>query len=413
MSNAFKVTSKILDEVLRLYSNNLVLTSKVNRQFDGEFARASGKIGYTLNARLPNKFTVRTGATFSATDLSDPVVPISCNQQKGVDFTISTADMTMVTDDILNRYAKPAAETLAAQCDAEGFALYKKISRSVGTPGTQPTSTNGASFLMKAAARTTDQSAPMDDRHLILSTQHQISFIDSMKGLFNNQKAVGDQYMKGQFAEGILGYTDISYAQSVAAHTVGALGGTPQVSGAQGSATSTSYQSGTLDIKGGSSSVTGWAKAGDTFTIAGCYDVNPLTKQALSYLKEFVILADADTSGTGTATLSISPAIVYGGPYQTVSAQAANSANITITSGTAAQVSEQSLAFHRDALTFVMADLEMPTSGVVASARRRLGDYSFRAITYYDGDNDLYKFRIDGLWGWAALRPEWACRLAF
>ena len=48
-----------------------------------------------------------------------------------------------------------------------------------------------------------------------------------------------------------------------------------------------------------------------------------------------------------------------------------------------------------------MADPEMPTQGVVASARRRVGDFSFRTICYYDGDNDLYKFRIDGLWGWA------------
>lgn len=37
---------------------------------------------------------------------------------------------------------------------------------------------------------------------------------------------------------------------------------------------------------------------------------------------------------------------------------------------------------------------------------------SFRAVTYFDGDSDLVKFRIDALWAWTALRPEWAGRVA-
>lgn len=413
-TNVFSVTQKVLDEVLRLYENNIVLASKVNRQFDGEFARSPGKVGYTLNARLPTRFNIRTGATFSATDLADPVVAVPCNVQKGVDFEISMADVTMVTDDILNRYAKPAAETLAAQVDAEGYALYKKIANIVGTPGTQPTSTNGASLLMKANARITDQSAPMDDRHLILSTQHQVSFIDSFKGLFNSQQSLSKQWDKGQFAQGILGFDSISAAQSVASHAAGNYSGTLQVDLAQGANSGSSYQSGTLNIKGGANSVTGFFKAGDVITIGGCYAIDPITKQAKSYLKEFTVLADANTSGTGTAALSIAPAIVYAGPYATVSAQAANNASVSVLTGSANAVSEQSLSFHRDAMTLVMADLELPPAGSGATgARRRLGNTSFRAVTYYDGDNDLLKFRIDGLWAWTALRPEWACRAAF
>ena len=414
MPNVAAVTSKITDETARPFENNTVLVSKVNRQFDGEFARSGGKIGYDLKVRLPNRFSVRSGATFSATDIADPTITISNNVQKGVDFTMSTADMTMSFDHVLERYAKPAALTLAAQADKEGFDLYKKISRLTGTPGTQPSSSNGASYMMQANTWITDQAAPEGDRHLILSTQHEISMIDAFKGLYNSQGAIGEQYMKGQFAQGILGYSSISRAQSVAVHTAGAYAGTLQVDGAQGAASGASYLTGTLAIKGGSNSITGFFKAGDVITIDGLYDTNPLTGVKRPYLKKFTINADADTDGSGKiAALSITPAIVYGGPYKTVSAQAANNASITVVSGAASSVSEQSLAFHSDALTFVMADLEMPTQGVVASARRRVGDFSFRTICYYDGDNDLYKFRIDGLWGWAALRQEWACRLAF
>ena len=160
MPNVAAVTSKITDETARLFENNTVLVSKVNRQFDGEFARSGGKIGYDLKVRLPNRFSVRSGATFSATDIADPTITISNNVQKGVDFTMSTADMTMSFDHVLERYAKPAALTLAAQADKEGFDLYKKISRLTGTHGTQPSSSNGASYMMQAEYRITDQAAP-------------------------------------------------------------------------------------------------------------------------------------------------------------------------------------------------------------------------------------------------------------
>ena len=46
--------------------------------------------------------------------------------------------------------------------------------------------------------------------------------------------------MKGQFAQGILGYSSISRAQSVAVHTAGAYAGTP-VDGAQGAASGASH----------------------------------------------------------------------------------------------------------------------------------------------------------------------------
>lgn len=413
MANVQAVTDKVARDMPLLFKNNTILASKVNRQFDKEFVASSGKIGYTLRVRQPNKFSVRTGATFSATDIADPTTLITVQGQKHVDFLLSYADLTMNTEDLTKRYVMPAMQTLAAQADLEGFLLYRKIANLVGTPGTAPTNSNAASILMNANAKITNQSAPTNDRHLIVSPNLQVGLIDGMKGLFNNQSILGKQFKSGAFAEGILGYDDISMAQSVATHTVGALGGTPQVNGAQGAASGAAYQTGTLSVKGASNSVTGWAKAGDVLTIAGEYDVNPLTQAPLPNLKQFTVLADANSDSSGNVVLNISPAIIYGGPYATCSAQAANSAAITIVSGTAALKSEQALAFHGDALTFVMADLDMPTSGVIAASRMSVDDYSFRMIAYYNGDEDQFRVRIDGLWGWAALRPEWACRVAF
>lgn len=301
MGNSFAVIDKASKETLRLFKNNLILGSRVNRQFDKDFVRTPGKIGYTLRVRQPNKFVVRSGATFSANDLADPVSTITVQAQKGVDYLISYADLTMSVEEFTARYTAPAAQHLAAQADLEGYALYKQIANIVGTPGTQPDSTNAAKHMMQANAYITNQAAPIDDRHLITSTQIQVSYIDALKGLLNNQSAIGDQYKKGAFATGILGYDDIAASQSVNTHTAGNYSGTLQVNLAQGAATGATYQSGTLNIKGGANSVTGFFKAGDVITIAGCYDVNPLTKAPLPYLKRFAITADANTDGSENA----------------------------------------------------------------------------------------------------------------
>ena len=36
---------------------------------------------------------------------------------------------------------------------------------------------------------------------------------------------------------------------------------------------------------------------------------------------------------------------------------------------------------------------------------------SIRIVTFYDGDKDEMITRMDALYGWAALRPELACRV--
>jgi hypothetical protein len=155
--------------------------------------------------------------------------------------------------------------------------------------------------------------------------------------------------------------------------------------------------------------VTGFATpvAGMVFTIAGVYDVHPETKTAYSHLKQFTILA-----GSTATNLLISPAIYSSasGALQNVSALPTTTAAVTCF-GTASKVYVQPLMYHKEAFQFVTADL--PLMDDAHKCVRRVQDgLSMRVWQASDIRNDELLMRIDILYGMAALRPEWACRLS-
>jgi len=193
-------------------------------------------------------------------------------------------------------------------------------------------------------------------------------------------------------------------------HTTGTYGGTPLTNGAtQGSTGSGNAYVATSDIitdgwtSGGTS-----LKAGDIVTFAGCYDVHPETKVSTGVLKKFVIVSDVSDT-TGAITMTVSPGVIAGGAYQNCSNRIADNSAITVL-GTSATAYGQNLAFHKDAFTFVSADLDIP-KGVDMAARERFGNISMRFVRWFDGDTGDWKARFDILHGMAALYPELACRL--
>jgi len=67
--------------------------------------------------------------------------------------------------------------------------------------------------------------------------------------------------------------------------------------------------------------------------------------------------------------------------------------------------------YHQDAFTFVMADL--PLMAEAEKCVRRVQDgLAFRVWQGSDIRNDEMLMRIDALYGFEVLRPEWACRIS-
>lgn len=390
----------ITREALRVLENNLTFTKLVNRQYDDRFGVEGAKIGTTLNVRKPPRYIGRTGAALSVENATETQVAVTLGTQRGVDISFSSLELSLKIDDFSDRFIKPAIASVANAIDNDGLAMYTSVYQAVGTPGTVP---NALLTYLQAGVALNNSAAPLDgERYIVISPLMQATIVDALKGLFQGAQAIADQYRKGEMGEtvGFTWYMD----QNVNTFTVGPLGGSPAVNG--GGQTGS-----TLNTNGWTASAASRLVTGDIFTIAGVFSVNPQSRQSTAALQQFVVTAPFSSDGTGVGAVSISPAITPSGAFQTVTASPNNSAAITVL-GAANTVTPQGLAFHRDWITLACADLPLP-GGVDMAARvadRQLG-MSLRMIRAYDINNDVFPCRLDILYGWAALRPELACRI--
>ena len=72
----------------------------------------------------------------------------------------------------------------------------------------------------------------------------------------------------------------------------------------------------------------------------------------------------------------------------------------------ASAVYRKNLAFSPDAVTLATADLEMPR-GVHEAAREEFDGISMRMVTAYNIPTDQMITRLDVLYGYLWIRPEW------
>lgn len=404
MANTLITSSMITNETLRILHNESIFLPRINKQYNDQFAKTGAKAGATVNVRRPVQFTVRSGATLAPQDIQETQVPVTVDPEFGIDWNFQDFDLSLSIDRFSERYLVPAGRRLATELDSRISALYKQVYNFSGTPGTPPTT---AALLLDPGTRLSNSITPTDDRYFCLSPAVQAGAVAGLSGLFNSQSELANQYKKGTMGNA-LGY-EFGMSQTLPTHTVGAHGGTPLVNGA-GQEQSTWTNTMSLVTDGWTNSTTGILKEGDVFTIADVYQVNQETKQSTGNLQQFVVRADADSgASTGPATLTISPAIITSGAYQNVDAAPADNAAITVV-GTASTGYVQNLAYHKDAFTLVTVDMELP-NGVDMAARSVYDGISLRFIRDYDVTNNRRICRFDILAGFAALRPEWACRV--
>ena len=407
MANSLVTPTWYTKEVARILVNNLRFASAVNRSYDDAYVQAGAKVGYTVNARLPQRFTVTEGQALQTQGINDQYAPITLTHQKNVAYSWSTASMTQEIEMVRERYVKPAATALANVIDYDGLnTVFTDVYQSVGTPGTTP-STNLT--YLQAGAKLTNSAAPSDGRVAVLDPTSMVTLANANLALFNPSAQISEQYREGQFASRALGVSEWYEDANVAKFTTGSYTtSTPLINGASQT--------------GSSLATDGWASSaatlnkGDIFTIADVYAVNPVSYASTGALQQFVVTATTTSSGVNMATLPISPAIITSGQLQTVTASPADNAAITVVGAGAstmtATVTSQSLLYHPDAFALVMADLHRPQSGAEATVVRskELG-VSIRMVQQYQIGTDSEPTRLDVLYGWATLRPTLAVRV--
>jgi hypothetical protein len=389
MSNTILTPDMITKEALRILHQKANFIGSMNRAYDDSFAQSGAKIGDSLRIRLPNRYTVRTGATLSAQDTTEQATTLQVSTQKGVDLNFTSNELTLSLDDFSKRILEPAMAQLAASVESDAFNMALDVPNAVGVAGSATTFKN----VLEARKKLSDNLAPTAERRLILNTQDNVDLVDSLKGLFQDSSTISQQYK-----EGMVGKTagfDAIYENTLIPNFTNGAGAGYLVNGAAQSGSSLIVDTGT-----------GALPKGTIFTIANVYAVHPESRLSTGILQQFVVTANY-TGGGGT--VAIYPAIVASGALQTVNAVPADNAAITVYN-TASDVTTTSLAFHKDAFTFATADLVMP-KGVDFAAREVYDGISIRVVRQYDVNNDAFPCRLDILYGYKAIRPQLACRI--
>lgn len=407
MANSLITPTVIAKRALMNLDNNLVMGNLVYRDYESNFGPT--KIGDTVTIRRPIDFTVTDGATLSLQDVTEGSLTMQISKRKHVDFTFTDTDLTLTVDEFDKRYIKPASIQLANQIDRDLQALYVNVNNWAGTPGQ---TINSHSDFLKGVERLDTLAVPQDERRAILSPADHHGLAGNFSGIYVN--SIAGEALRAGTLPPIAG-VDTYMTQNVKVHTVGAHGGTPLVRGGSQNSTyanvkTTMTQS--LSTDGWSTSVV--LKAGDVFTIAGVYDVNPVTKETLPHLKQFVLTADVTTDGSASndSPLTIYPAIISSGAYQNCSATPADNAAITYL-GTASTGYAQNMIFHKNAFALAMVPIMQAPSGAgVSQATEKYKGLSMQWSAQYDITNARMIYRLDVLYGVKAIDPRLAVRLS-
>jgi hypothetical protein len=390
MANSILTMTAVTREALRILHQKANFLGSINRQYDPSFAKSGAKIGDSLKIRLPNQYTVRSGATIQAQDTTETSTTLQVATQKGVDMQFSSADLSLSLDDFSKRIIAPAVNVLVAAVENDALNTMRlDVYNQVDNVAAAITSAK----ILGVGRKLNDSLAP-NPRSAMLNTNDEANSVEAFKTLFHSAPEIGKQYRDGQMGRA-LGF---DFAANTHLQTQSCLA-------------RANYQTNDATAQTGSSLTvetgTGAIAKGEVFTIAGVYSVHPETKVSTGVLQQFV--TTQAYSGT-TTTIAFAPAIVASGATQNVSNGAANDKAVTFL-GTASTDYGQSLFYHEDAFTFATADLQMP-GGVDMAAREVLDGVSLRMVRAYDINSDNFPCRLDILYGYKTIRPQLACRLA-
>jgi hypothetical protein len=401
VANAFLTDDVISLEALSILENSLVLGKHVDRTKEGLFDTNGSNRGATVRVRRPNMYTLRSGATFAAQDVTDLYVPFTISTQIGVDIALTSAEMAQNLSDFSAQIIKPAVSKIANGIDLDIAGQFTNIANSVGTPGS---AANALSTYLSAGVKLDQNSCPRDgQRYMITGPQMQADIVDALKALVESGPKISSQYESAEMKRAAGFNWDMD--QNIKTFTSGPRGGAPTLNGAPANGFTQ------LVTQAWTAAAANRLKAGDVFTIANVFAVNPVSKVSTGVLKQFVATADVASDGAGAATIPVQEAIYFTGPYQNVDSQPANGAALTFFSGTST-LSGQSLGGHKSAITLGFCALPKPDGVDMASTKtdKQLG-VSIRFIRWYDGSSDQFKARFDVLYGIKVLRPEWLVRV--
>lgn len=405
MANNTPINTLVAKRALQILRMDTPFISRVNRDYQADISNREARNGGIINMKKPPRYKGRRGELMKVESTVMPTISTQL-QQAGQDVSFSLTDLQLTADGVRNggadMFLKAAMASIVSQIEADGTALYRQVATSVGSTAVQPTSTDA--FYDAGAYIRSQGGSPME-RIALLDPFVNGRLASTLKLVYNPDKEISRTYARGMLGSGY-GY-DFYDEAFIQTHTAGVYGGTPIVTTATGNTVVTS----------------GWTagsilNAGDTFTLAGVFAINPQTRQSTGKLAFFAVANTATADGSGNMVITtvspLSPANVDQNQFATVSNLPAASAPLVVTSGASGVASKQSLLFDPTAFTFACVPMAtVPGGKGVISSDTESDPESGLSITmtqFYDGPTNQIMTRFDVLYAWLATYPELAAR---
>ena len=396
-TNTLSVIDMVAREALRVAHEELKFLRTIDRQYDSTFAKTGAKQGDSLRIRNPNEFVRRQGSRImDVQDITETTQSVTVATQDGVDIRFNSAEMSLALDDLSRRYIEPAVKTLVSGIEADVLQdITQGVGNLVGAAGTVPGTSGDTSMIGQARARLNQFLAPMDNRCIQIDSDTMASIVNGNKAIFHDGPQVKEAFREGAYTRGA-GF-DWYENERIYVHTNGSDHTTVTTND---TVIATGDQA--ITVAGGNFTKGSVLTFGTT-SDSGVYAVHPQTKDSYSFLKQFAATAN------GTTALALNVPYYSTGPRQNVSRLPVTNKAVTFF-GPASLAYKHALAYQKEFATFVTADLPL-MDDAMKCVRRQQDGLSLRVWQASDIRNDEMLLRVDILYGWKLLRPEWGCRI--
>lgn len=441
VTNTYQNIDMVIEKTLITVHNMLALPNRVLKGFDDMYGKPGAKIGDTLRFKLPPRYTTSVGPAPTAQNFTQNEVAIAAQTQRSSMLTFTTKDLSLSLDDIAGAIIEPWSAQLATDIDldgtstiSQGYSITNANSNGqfggsfpgafmVATPGaisstTGPADWTGAAVGSGATSQATamqpfanakmlldQQAVPKEERYVAVSPAAMSFTVPQViPNMQFNDATISDQYKSG-FIKRMMD-ADWYEANTVTQFTAGAW---TQANTLQVNVTSVNGAT-TLVVKGAGNADT--FIGGDQFVVASVNAVNPMTRLNTGFLQVSTILSPVTASAGGDVTWSVYPPYYNSGQFQTVTALPQANARINMI-GTSNTSTDVNFMWQKQGIAFVNAPLEdVSNYGAECYVATNPDDgLSLRYIKQYQSTTDTVNDRVDILYGWAVIRPNFIVRI--
>jgi hypothetical protein len=398
MSNTYITSSLVAPEAHTFFSFHNVAIREAMKDYQNMWSSADFKAGDTVKVRKPNFAELQRGNTVTAKDSVAATEDLTWQDKYSVAFEVTDTDLQRNIQDFNNEFTMPAMRRIANGLNRDVWTGFKEqVYMTVGSAASAVSSPK-TSDLPRVILE--EMGIPFGEVwYQVLNPTDSSELRASVNNNFN-QMVTKDVLAKG--ALGNLGSFDLFTDQLLPTHTTfsGTIG-TPLVNGAVTSGN-------TIVADSFTASQTGILKKGDIVTFTGVNRVELESKTDTGRLFQAVVLADADSDGSGNVTFTISPSIVVSGPRKNIStASIPDNAAITVESQTTGSY-RLNAAYRKDALILISKPL--PAYRDLDSSTTSHDGLSIRVTIQSDAktSQQFIRYDLQAAFKWEA---EWAAKL--